>query len=152
MNIPNEYIAKTEDVADQRKLFAGKGIVGRRSQLTVAKELFARHDKNRITWAKIISIFAVCGGFAIDCVRQGHYDYIQCLVDGVAEIVEDDLINWLADRDGLLGLQHHVRLRPKLHKPIGFLGWLTLFAAISSCFYIMASMARHIGCQLYSLF
>nr|AAF25955.1 BOK [Drosophila melanogaster]AAL13478.1 GH01265p [Drosophila melanogaster] len=49
----------------------------------VAKDLF----RSSITWGKIISIFAVCGGFAIDCVRQGHFDYLQCLIDGLAEII-----------------------------------------------------------------
>lgn len=118
----------------------------------VAKELFARSsmDKERITWAKIISVFAVCGGFAIDCVRQGHYEYLQFLVDGVAEIIEDDLAPWLAERGGWLGLQQHIR--PKvISQSFTFLDWLTLFVAVSSSFYVVTNFIKHIGCHLYSL-
>ena len=117
----------------------------------VAKELFSRSnkDKERITWAKIISVFAVCGGFAIDCVRQGHYDYLQFLVDGVAEIIEDDLVHWLAERGGWLGLQQHIR--PKESQHFSFLDWLTLFVAISASLYVVANFFKHIGCHCYSL-
>ncbi|EDW73732.1 uncharacterized protein Dwil_GK19537 [Drosophila willistoni] len=110
----------------------------------VAKDLF----RSSITWGKIISIFAVCGGFAIDCVRQGHYDYLQCLVDGLAEIIEDDLVYWLIDNGGWLGLQQHIR--PRIGE-FTFLGWLTLFVTISAGAYMVSNVCKRIGCQLYSL-
>ncbi|KAH8280225.1 hypothetical protein KR018_000088 [Drosophila ironensis] len=110
----------------------------------VAKDLF----RSSITWGKIISIFAVCGGFAIDCVRQGHYDYLQTLVDGLAEIIEDDLVYWLMDNGGWLGLQQHIR--PRVGE-FTFLGWLTLFVTISAGAYMVSNVCRRIGCQLYSL-
>lgn len=117
----------------------------------VAKQLFSRStaEKERITWAKIISVFAVCGGFAIDCVRQGHYDYLQCLVDGVGEIIEDDLVHWLVERGGWMGLQQHIK--PKGSQTFSFLDWLTLFVAISSSFYAVANFLKQLGCQMYSL-
>ncbi|KNC30944.1 hypothetical protein FF38_04459 [Lucilia cuprina] len=116
----------------------------------VAKELFSRnHDKERITWAKIISVFAVCGGFAIDCVRQGHYDYLQFLIDGVGDIIEDDLVQWLAERGGWLGLQQHIR--PKGSQHFTFLDWLTLFVTISASLYVIANFIKHLGCHCYSL-
>ncbi|ALC41003.1 debcl [Drosophila busckii] len=110
----------------------------------VAKDLF----RTSITWGKIISIFSVCGGFAIDCVRQGHYDYLQCLVDGLAEIIEDDLVYWLIDNGGWLGLQQHIR--PRVGE-FTFLGWLTLFVTISAGAYVVSNVCKRIGCQLYSL-
>ncbi|XP_017150063.1 bcl-2-related ovarian killer protein homolog B [Drosophila miranda] len=110
----------------------------------VAKDLF----RSSITWGKIISIFSVCGGFAIDCVRQGHYDYLQCLVDGLAEIIEDDLVYWLIDNGGWLGLQQHIR--PRVGE-FTFLGWLTLFVTISAGAYMVSNVCKRIGCQLYSL-
>ncbi|XP_039955025.1 bcl-2-related ovarian killer protein homolog B [Bactrocera tryoni] len=110
----------------------------------VAKDLF----RSNITWGKIISIFAVCGGFAIDCVRQGHYEYLQLLVDGIAEIIEDDLVPWLVDHGGWLGLQQHIR--PHVGH-FSFLGLLTLFVAVSSGVYVVTNVAKHIGCHLYSL-
>ncbi|XP_034477485.1 bcl-2-related ovarian killer protein homolog B [Drosophila innubila] len=110
----------------------------------VAKDLF----RTSITWGKIISIFSVCGGFAIDCVRQGHYDYLQCLVDGLAEIIEDDLVYWLIDNGGWLGLQQHIR--PRVGE-FTFLGWLTLFVTVSAGAYVVSNVCKRIGCQLYSL-
>ncbi|KAH8373035.1 hypothetical protein KR009_011017 [Drosophila setifemur] len=110
----------------------------------VAKDLF----RSSITWGKIISIFAVCGGFAIDCVRQGHYDYLQTLVDGLAEIIEDDLVYWLIDNGGWQGLQQYIR--PRVGE-LTFLGWLTLFVTISAGAYMVSNVCRRIGCQLYSL-
>ncbi|TDG51154.1 hypothetical protein AWZ03_002517 [Drosophila navojoa] len=110
----------------------------------VAKDLF----RSSITWGKIISIFSVCGGFAIDCVRQGHYDYLQTLVDGLAEIIEDDLVYWLIDNGGWLGLQQHIR--PRVGE-FTFLGWLTLFVTVSAGAYVVSNVCKRIGCQLYSL-
>lgn len=110
----------------------------------VAKDLF----RSSITWGKIISIFAVCGGFAIDCVRQGHFDYLQCLIDGLAEIIEDDLVYWLIDNGGWLGLSRHIR--PRVGE-FTFLGWLTLFVTISAGAYMVSNVCRRIGGQLYSL-
>ncbi|KAH8398211.1 hypothetical protein KR222_002870 [Zaprionus bogoriensis] len=110
----------------------------------VAKDLF----RTSITWGKIISIFSVCGGFAIDCVRQGHYDYLQCLIDGLAEILEDDLVYWLIDNGGWLGLQQHIR--PQADE-FTFLGWLTLFVSVSAGAYVVSNVCKRIGCQLYSL-
>lgn len=110
----------------------------------VAKDLF----HSSITWGKIISIFAVCGGFAIDCVRQGHYDYLQFLIDGMSEIIEDDLAHWLADNGGWLGLLQHIR--PEVGQ-FSFLGWLTLFVIISSGIYVVSNIFKSIGCHLHSL-
>ena len=110
----------------------------------VAKDLF----RTSITWGKIISIFAVCGGFAIDCVRQGHYDYLQYLVDGIAEIIEDDLVHWLVDNGGWSGLQQHI-IRPKTEN-FSFLGWLTLFITVTSGVYVVTNCIKNIGCHLYS--
>jgi len=111
----------------------------------VAKDLF--RSKSSITWGKIISIFAVCGGFAIDCVRLGRYDYLQFLIDGIAEIIEDDLANWLLDNGGWLGLQQHIR--PETEK-ISFLGWLTVFIIMSSSFYVLLNLLKHVSCHLYT--
>jgi len=110
----------------------------------VAKDLF----RSSITWGKIISIFAVCGGFAIDCVRQGHFDYLQCLIDGLAEIIEDDLVYWLIDNGGWMGLSRHIR--PRVGE-FTFLGWLTLFVTISAGAYMVTNVCKRIGGQLYSL-
>lgn len=62
----------------------------------VARDLF-RVD---ITWGKIISLFAVAGGLAVDCVRQGHPDYLPKLVQGVSDVIEDELVPWINENGG----------------------------------------------------
>lgn len=71
----------------------------------VAKDLF----KSGINWAKIVSIFTVSGGLAVDIVRQGHYDYLPRLIESTGDIVEDDLVPWLMDNGGWSGLLEHIR-------------------------------------------
>jgi len=60
------------------------------------------HDllKTDINWGKVISIFAIAGGLAVDCVCQGHPEYLHGLMDGMVEILEDDLGNWIATNGG----------------------------------------------------
>lgn len=72
---------------------------------TVARELF-RAD---ITWGKVVSLFAIAGGLAVDCVRQGHPDYLESLVEGVTEVIEDELVPWINENGGWIGLNTHVR-------------------------------------------
>lgn len=36
----------------------------------------------------------------MDCVRQDHPDYLSKLVEGIAEVVEDDLATWINDNGG----------------------------------------------------
>lgn len=62
----------------------------------VAKELF----KADITWGKVISLFAINGGLAVDCIRQGNYDYLAPLVEATGEIIEEYLANFLTENGG----------------------------------------------------
>lgn len=110
----------------------------------VAKELF----QTNITWGKIISIFAVCGGFAVDCVRQGHYDYLQSLVNCMSAIIEDDISFWLSDNGGWSGLQKHIS--PEVGN-FSFLGCLTIFVALSTSLYFISNLFKNISNYLYSL-
>lgn len=66
----------------------------------VSRDLF-RHD---ITWSKIVSLFAVAAGLAVDCVRQGHPEYLPKLVEGITDILEDDLATWINDNGGWVGI------------------------------------------------
>lgn len=111
----------------------------------VAKELL---KNNNITWGKIISIFAVCGGFALDCVRQGHYDFLQYLIDGMSEIIEEDLIYWLSDNGGWYGLQQHIRPN---EQQFSLLGLLTVFVIFNLIVYFISNLMKQIGYHLYSM-
>lgn len=62
----------------------------------VAKDLF----KSDITWGKIISLFAINGGLAVDSIRQGNYDYLGPLVEATGEIIEEYLGAFLTENGG----------------------------------------------------
>lgn len=59
--------------------------------------------------SQVISFFAVAGGLATDCVRQGHSDYLPKLIDGVGDAIEDELIAWINENGGWIGLSLYVR-------------------------------------------
>uniref|UniRef100_A0A182Q3H4 Bcl-2 Bcl-2 homology region 1-3 domain-containing protein n=1 Tax=Anopheles farauti TaxID=69004 RepID=A0A182Q3H4_9DIPT len=104
----------------------------------VAKDLF----KSGITWGKVISLFAIAGGLAVDCVRQDHADYLQQLIEGTADVIEEDLSGWLVERGGWLGLQDHV------HPPqpeISVTGWLSITVLTLVVIYIVSLFLRVIG-------
>uniref|UniRef100_A0A182K049 Bcl-2 Bcl-2 homology region 1-3 domain-containing protein n=1 Tax=Anopheles christyi TaxID=43041 RepID=A0A182K049_9DIPT len=104
----------------------------------VAKDLF----KSGITWGKVISLFAISGGLAVDCVRQDHADYLQQLIEGTADVIEEDLSGWLVERGGWLGLQDHV------HPPqpeISVTGWLSITALTLAVIYVVSLFLRVIG-------
>ncbi|XP_049291194.1 bcl-2-related ovarian killer protein-like isoform X3 [Anopheles funestus] len=71
----------------------------------IARDLF----KVDITWGKVVSLFAIAGGLSVDCVRQGHPDYLPKLVEGVADVIEDELVTWISENGGWIGLANKVR-------------------------------------------
>uniref|UniRef100_A0A182JDR9 Bcl-2 Bcl-2 homology region 1-3 domain-containing protein n=1 Tax=Anopheles atroparvus TaxID=41427 RepID=A0A182JDR9_ANOAO len=104
----------------------------------VAKDLF----KSGITWGKVISLFAIAGGLAVDCVRQDHHDYLRQLIEGTTDVIEEDLSGWLVERGGWLGLQDHV------HPPaaeISLTGWLSITVLTLLIIYIVSLFLRVIG-------
>ena len=64
--------------------------------LNVARSLF-RAD---ISWAKIVSFYAVAGGLATDCVRQSHIEFLPHIVETFGEIVEEELASWISENGG----------------------------------------------------
>uniref|UniRef100_A0A336JWG4 CSON013706 protein n=1 Tax=Culicoides sonorensis TaxID=179676 RepID=A0A336JWG4_CULSO len=110
----------------------------------VAKELF----KNEITWGKIISLFAISGGLAVDACKQGNYDHLQPIIEGTAEIIEEELAPWLISNGGWLGLQEYIR--PDISE-ITLLGWLAVSTSILFAFSLIYYFLKFIGMQLYSM-
>lgn len=62
----------------------------------VGRELF----RIEITWSKVISLFAIAGGLSVDCVRQGHPEYLPKLMESVSEVIEDELVPWINENGG----------------------------------------------------
>lgn len=36
----------------------------------------------------------------MDCVRQGHTEYLAQLVEGIAAVIEDELVVWINENGG----------------------------------------------------
>ncbi|XP_054624687.1 bcl-2-related ovarian killer protein homolog A-like [Dunckerocampus dactyliophorus] len=80
----------------------------------VATEIFS----TGITWGKVVSMYAVAGALAVDCVRQGHVSTVHIIVDSLGQFVRKYLTHWLKRRGGWvemtkcvvkkdLGHEHH---------------------------------------------
>ena len=63
---------------------------------SIARELF----KADISWCKIVSLYCTAGGLAVDCVRQGHPEYLFGIVDTMGLVVERDISTWMAQQGG----------------------------------------------------
>ncbi|CAL8366765.1 unnamed protein product [Boreogadus saida] len=53
-----------------------------------------------ITWGKVVSMFAVAAGLAVDCVRQGRPATVHVLVDSLGQLVRRYLVPWLKRKGG----------------------------------------------------
>ncbi|XP_068425821.1 bcl-2-related ovarian killer protein homolog B-like [Clinocottus analis] len=62
----------------------------------VATEIFS----TGVTWGKVVSMYAVAGALAVDCVRQGHPTTVHILVDSLGQFVRKFLVPWLKRRGG----------------------------------------------------
>ncbi|XP_062252403.1 bcl-2-related ovarian killer protein homolog A [Platichthys flesus] len=64
--------------------------------LAVAADIFS----TGITWGKVVSLYAVAGALAVDCVRHGHPDMVDTIVDCMGEFVRKHLTSWLKRKGG----------------------------------------------------
>ncbi|CAB4063035.1 BUFFY [Lepeophtheirus salmonis] len=64
----------------------------------------------RSVLGKIVSLYCVAGGLAVDCVRQGHPEYLFGLIDAMGLVVERDIANWIGQQGGWTALL--ARYRP----------------------------------------
>ncbi|XP_022255381.1 bcl-2-related ovarian killer protein homolog B-like [Limulus polyphemus] len=53
-----------------------------------------------ISWGRIIALYCVAGGLALDCVRLGHPEYVLNLVQGMGSVVEGDVATWIVQQGG----------------------------------------------------
>ncbi|XP_019748424.1 bcl-2-related ovarian killer protein-like isoform X1 [Hippocampus comes] len=100
----------------------------------VATEIFS----TGITWGKVVSMYAVAGALAVDCVKQGHASMVHVIVDSLGQFVRKYLAQWLKRRGGWLELTNCVvkkDLFPE-HR------WLS--SALDSLRYFLTSMYVYI--------
>eukprot|EP00064_Thunnus_orientalis_P015620 superscaffoldBa00002930_g15675 len=68
--------------------------------LTILSLFLASLSVESITWGKVVSMYAVAGALAVDCVRQGHPSTVHILVDSLGQFVRKYLVHWLKRRGG----------------------------------------------------
>ncbi|XP_030015902.1 bcl-2-related ovarian killer protein homolog B [Sphaeramia orbicularis] len=100
----------------------------------VATEIFS----TGITWGKVVSMYAVAGALAVDCVRQGHLTTVHILVDSLGQFVRKFLVPWLKRHGGWMEITKCVvkkELVPEHH-------WLT--SIIESLKYFLTTVYVYI--------
>lgn len=60
--------------------------------------------KKDITWFKVASFYNLVSGCAVDCVRQGHPEYLYGLVETAGLVIERDVANWIANQGGWVAI------------------------------------------------
>ncbi|XP_072851996.1 bcl-2-related ovarian killer protein isoform X2 [Pogona vitticeps] len=53
-----------------------------------------------ITWGKVVSLYAVAAGLAVDCVRHAQPAMVHTIVDCLGEFVRKTLVTWMKRRGG----------------------------------------------------
>ncbi|KAG8508265.1 Bcl-2-related ovarian killer protein [Galemys pyrenaicus] len=84
------------NVARQLRLPLQREAVVTDAFLAVAAQIFSAG----ITWGKVVSLYAVAAGLAVDCVRQAQPAMVHALVDCLGEFVRKSLAAWLRRRGG----------------------------------------------------
>ncbi|XP_018586767.1 bcl-2-related ovarian killer protein homolog A isoform X1 [Scleropages formosus] len=93
-----EYLRPSvyRNVARQLNITVASESVVSDAYLAVATEIFS----TGITWGKVVSLYAVAGALAVDCVRHGHPAMVHTIVDCLGEFVSKSLVTWLKRRGG----------------------------------------------------
>ncbi|XP_034036599.1 bcl-2-related ovarian killer protein homolog A isoform X1 [Thalassophryne amazonica] len=89
---PNVY----RNVARQLNITVSSESVVSDAFLAVAADIFS----TGVTWGKVVSLYAVAGALAVDCVRHGHPAVVHTIVDCMGEFVRKSLTSWLKKRGG----------------------------------------------------
>ncbi|XP_011502886.1 PREDICTED: bcl-2-related ovarian killer protein-like [Ceratosolen solmsi marchali] len=105
----------------------------------VAREMLRTGE---CSWEKIVALYAIAGGMAVDCVRQGKPEFLVTIQRAMAMVLEEDLAAWIQANGGWNALI--IRYRPVLKQ----IGWQTntviLFIAITTIFISILSTSIRI--------
>jgi len=70
--------------------------------------------KKDITWFKVASFYNLVSAAAVDCVRQGHPEYLYGIVEAAGLVIERDVANWIANQGGWVAILSKYR-HPEEH-------------------------------------
>ena len=63
----------------------------------------------------------------MDCVRQGHAEYLPKLIEGFGDVIEDELANWVMDNGGWNGMSN--KLSPVTER-FSALEWVAMLLGV----------------------
>ncbi|KAJ8960925.1 hypothetical protein NQ318_020225 [Aromia moschata] len=90
------------------------------------------------TWGKVVAVYSVAGGLAVDCVRQGCPDHLHVILDEVTELLEDRMAYWS-------GLNAHCRQRDQEISVVEYLAIFGLVATILLVAYFVVRFFIRMG-------
>lgn len=63
-------------------------------------EILAKLFSDGVSWSKLLSMFAVAGSFAVECVRKGYPEHTGVVTRSVENFVALHLTDWLIGKGG----------------------------------------------------
>ncbi|KAJ8921045.1 hypothetical protein NQ315_015841 [Exocentrus adspersus] len=80
------------------------------------------------TWGKVVAVFTVAGGLAVDCVRHGHHEQLPTILEDMTELLEDRMAEWVNLNGGWNGLMAHCKQKDQ---EVSIVQYLTLFGLVA---------------------
>ncbi|KAG5896888.1 hypothetical protein JTB14_033526 [Gonioctena quinquepunctata] len=97
------------------------------------------------TWGKIISIYCIAGGLALDSVRQGHVEYLHIIQDDLTELFEDRIALWIHTNGGWNAFAAHCRVQHEEVSPLEYGALFGFVAAILLAIYFLVKFCMRLG-------
>ncbi|XP_013780070.1 bcl-2-related ovarian killer protein-like [Limulus polyphemus] len=77
-----------------------QSLVSETSMLNLFQAVADEIMRQDISWGRIVALYCVAGGLALDCVRLGHPEYVLNLVQGMGSVIEGDVAAWIVYQGG----------------------------------------------------
>ncbi|KAJ8968583.1 hypothetical protein NQ314_002249, partial [Rhamnusium bicolor] len=97
------------------------------------------------TWGKVIAIYSVAGGLAVDCVRQGRHDHLHLILEDMTELLEDRMAHWVNANGGWTGLNAHCLPQDQDISVVEYLAIFGLIAFILLVAYFLVRFCVKMG-------
>lgn len=64
-------------------------------------------NASEITWARVVSLFAMAGGLALECIQTGHIERVHTVLDAVEDVCSGPMGEWIVSQGGWVALAWH---------------------------------------------
>ncbi|KAL5004730.1 hypothetical protein ScPMuIL_018186 [Solemya velum] len=81
-----------------RKL--GMSVESKKDINIILTELLLKLFSDGVTWAKLLSMFAIAGSFAVECVRKGYPEHVGVVTRSIENFVVLHVTDWLVGKGG----------------------------------------------------